>query len=252
MTIRVSLAVLLAILLNGCVSDPPIPEPKGDPNEILQKQLELGIGYLRNGDYQRAKDRLNRALEIDPRSATVHTTFGLVFQLEGELELAERYFKSAIRHDPDLTQARNNYGAFLFAQKRYQEAIEQLSRASENRFYVNRASVFENLGVAYATVGDMEGADFAFGRAVQLNPEQPRALLELAEIRFDQRNYVESRDYYRRHTLVARQSPRSLWLCIRVARIFRNADEEASCELVLKNIYPASEEFRKYQESLRG
>ncbi len=253
MIARIGIPALLAILLAGCASEQTLPEqPRVDQNEVLQKQLELGVGYLRNGEYQRAKEKLTRALEIDPKSATAHTTFGLVFQLEGEPELAEQYFKTAIRLDSQLTQARNNYGAFLFAEKRYHEAVEQLSAASENRFYPNRAVVFENLGVAYRRIGDMEGADYAFGRAVQLNPDQARALLELAEIRFDQQNYVQSRDFYRRHTLVARQSPRSLWLCIRVARIFRDEDEEASCELVLKNIYPASEEYRMYQESLRG
>ena len=242
--------ILLGVLMTGCVVETPSLENKVEPSEVMQKQLELGVGYLRKGEYQRAKEKLTRALEIDPKNATVHSTFGLLFQLEGEIELAERYYKAAIRYDSSLTQARMNYGAFLFSQMRYHEAIEQLSKATENRFYVNRSSAFENLGRAYARVGDLEGADFSFGRAVQLNPEQSRALLELAELRFDQRNYVESRDFYRRHMKISSGTARSLWLCIRVARIFQNADDEASCGLVLKNIYPATDEYAAYRESL--
>ena len=242
---------ILCLLLTACASDSSTNEPPaGVTAEVVQRQLDLGIGYLRNGDYHRAKDKLNRALEIDPKNAAVHATFGLLFQLEGELKLAEKYFRNAIRFDPESAQARNSYGAFLFSEKRYHEAIEQLSRAADNRFYPNRPTVFENLGVAYLRVGDKEGAEYSFSRAVQLNPEQARSLLELATIRFEQRNYVEARQLYSRHTRVSAKSPKTLLLCIKLARIFKNANEEASCGEALEGIYPTSPEYREYQESL--
>jgi type IV pilus assembly protein PilF len=239
------------VLLSGCASstDNKTDSPPQNP-EMLQRHLDLGIGYLRQGDYQRAKEKLNKALEIDPKNGVVHATFGVLFQLEGENDLAEKYFKNAVRYDPDSAQARNSYGAFLFADKRYKEAVEQLEIASENRFYVNRPTVFENLGVAYTRLGDLESADYAFTRAVQLNPEQARALVELAQIRFEQRKYTEARQLYTRHARVAQTSPKTLWLCIRLARIFGDHNEEASCGEALEGIYPASDEYRKYKESL--
>jgi len=241
-----------ALLLVACAGNEPSPQlPTAEASEIVQRQLDLGIGYMRNGDYQRAKEKLNRALEIEPKNASVHATLGLLFQLEGENKLAETYFSSAVRFDPDSARVRNLYGAFLFAEKRYFEAIEQLQKASENRFYPNRPSVFENLGVAYSRVNDSASAEAAFTRAVQLNPEQSRALLELAALRYDQRNYVESREYYRRHVAIAPKSPRALLLCTKLARIFREPDEEASCAEVLEGIYPSSPEYREYLGGLR-
>ena len=245
------LAVLLVSLVAGCASQPSSnSEARRVSPEVVQRQLDLGIGYLRQGDYQRAKEKLNRALDIDPKNATVHATFGLLFQLEGEYDLAERYFRDAVRYDPQSAQARNSFGAFLFSQKRYGEAVEQLELASENRFYPNRPTVFENLGVAYLRLGDTAKAEFAFTRATQLNPEQSRALLELAEIKFEQQQYTESRVLYSRHTRVSPKSPKALWLCIRLARIFEDRDQEASCAEVLEGIHPASEEYRLYRDSL--
>ena len=144
-----------------------------------------------------------QGLDIEPENGAVHATFRLIFLLEGEDKLAETYFINAIRFDPLSARVRNLYGAFLFAKKRDGEAIDQLLKASENRFYSNRPSVFENLGVAYNRVGDKSSAEAAFTRAVQLNPEQARALLELALLRFDERDYVTSRQYYRRHVAIA-------------------------------------------------
>lgn len=243
--------ILITIgMLSSCTGNGPAnSETESAASEVVERHLDLGIGYLRQGDYQRAKDKLNRALEIEPRNASVHGTFGLLFQLEGELQLAERYFRNAVRYDPDSARVRNLYGAFLFAERRFPEAIEQLTRASENRFYPNRPSVFENLGVAYLRVGDAISAEHAFTRAVQLNPEQPRALLELAAIRYDERNHVEARQLYRRHISVAPKSPKTLLLCIRLARVFQDADEEASCAEALEGIYPSSPEYREYQGS---
>jgi type IV pilus assembly protein PilF len=245
------LPVLLLAMLASCASSPrSSDEITGVTEEVVQKQLELGIGYLRQRSYQRAKDNLNRALDLDPKNAEVHEAFGLLFQLEGEYELAEKHFADAVRFGPDNAKVRNSFGAFLFSQQRFPEAIEQLSKASENRFYPNRPAVFQNLGLAYLRVGDKENADYAFTRAIQLNPDQARALLELASIRYEQRNYVEARELYRRHTRLSPKTPKTLLLCVRLARIFRDQNEEASCAEALEGIFPSSPEYKEYRESL--
>lgn len=246
------LLLLLALLVSSCQS---MKTPNGESTdngtvELVQRHLDLAIGYLRNRDYQRAKEKLAKALDIEPKNADVHATYGLVFQLEGETDLAEEYFKQAVRYDPQSAQIRNSYGAFLFSEKRFDEAVDQLSKASEDRFYPNRPMVFENLGVAYNRIGDPEKAEYAFIRATQLNPQQPRALIELGEIRFDERNYVESRDYYRRYSEVGPSTAKSLWLCVRLGRIFEDNNQAASCSEALEGIFPGSDEYQRYKESI--
>lgn len=237
-------------ILAGCVTETRGPQPlkPAPPEKQVQTLVDLGIGYIRNRDYARAKDNLTRALEINPNAPEVHNAFGLVYQLEGENELAESHFKKAIANR-NYTRAFNNYGAFLFAQERYRESAQMLEIAAQDRLYQNRSSVFDNLGIAYLRLGESEKAEAAFLRATQLNPQQGRALLELADIRYNQQNYIESRLYYRRHVANSSQSARSLWLCVRLSRIFDDADAEASCALVLKNVFPASDEFKWYEAS---
>lgn len=247
---RVLTLVTVTLLLAGCVTEVigrQLNKP-ASPEKQLQTLVDLGIGYIRNGEYGRAKDNLNRALAIDPNSSRVHNAFGLVFQFEGETKLAEFHFSKAAA-DKTFTRAINNYGAFLYAQGRYQEAIDQLKIAGEDQFYQNRPQVYENLGVAYAQIGDSNNAEASFLRATQLNLTQGRALLELADIRFKEKDYVAARDYYRRHVSASSQSSRSLGLCIQLARVFSNTNDEASCLLSLKNIFPASEEAKLLEAS---
>lgn len=247
--IRLLVVIAFSALLSACVTEVTNPPNQpASPEKQVQTLVDLGVGYIRNGEYGRAKDNLNRALSIDPDSAKVHNAFGLVFQLEGETTLADMHYRKAVK-DKTFTRAINNYGAFLYAQGRFREAIDQLKVAGEDQFYQNRPQVYENLGVAYLQLGETSNAEASFFRATQLNPGQGRALLEMAEMRFDQNNYVEARDYYRRHVSSSSQSARSLWLCVRVARVFSNENDDASCSLTLRNIFPASDEAKLLEAS---
>ncbi|MGI9322778.1 MAG: type IV pilus biogenesis/stability protein PilW [Pseudomonadales bacterium] len=244
------LTLTAAILLTGCAAGGKAPQTQVEPAAALQKQLELGAAYLRQGDYPQARSKLNRALEIDPESGAAFTTLGLLFQLEGEDDLADEYFQTALKHEPELAQARNNYGVFLLSRQRYQQAIQQLQAASEDRFYANRASVFENLGRAYLELEDSPAAQQAFRKATQLNPKQSPALLALAELLFDQRDYTEAGDLYQRHARLSPQSAQGLWLCVRLARVFRQNAKEADCSQTLGDVFPASREYEAYKETL--
>jgi len=241
--------IFLAALLSGCASNNNLVTQPADRADQVNALVRLGMGYIRNGDYARAKDNLNHALELDSRSAKAHDGLALVFQLEREFDEAEKQFKLALRYDSKFTRARNNYGAFLFSQGRYKEAINQLTIAAKDQFYDGRPTVFENLGISYQKLGDDKDAESAFVRSVALNPRQPRALLELAEIRYGQKQYAAARNLYARYERVAKDNARSLLLCVQLARVFTDNNREASCALALKNIYPASPEYKEYQQT---
>ncbi|HIG41789.1 MAG: type IV pilus biogenesis/stability protein PilW [bacterium] len=243
--------VSLAVLLSSCVTEVTGPNRKADPEKQLQAYIDLGIGYIRNGEYARAKENLTKALNLDPKSAKAHHAMGRLFQIEGDYDLAETHFKRAISQDRYFTQAQNTYGAFLYGEGRYEEAIEHLIIAADDRLYQNRALVFENLGVCHNKLGNTDEAQMAFLRATQLNPRQPRALLELAEIRYSQKEFVESRSYYRRHISGSSQSARSLLLCVKLAVVFDKPDENASCSLTLRNVFPYTAQAREYERFIK-
>jgi type IV pilus assembly protein PilF len=124
-----------------------------------------------------------------------------------------------------------------------------LRKASEDRIYAKRSQVFENLGMCYKELNRKKEAEEAFTRSIQLNPAQNRALLEMTDIRFKQRNYVESQSFYTRYNKVAGHNAKSLWLGIQLARIFNKEDEVASYALLLKNVFPASPEYKAFLDS---
>ncbi len=153
---------------------------------------------------------------------------------------------------PVVSSVRNNDGGVLYVQGRYTEDVKQLERWAVYRLYGSRAKVFEVLGVSYLKLERLEDADAAFTRSMQLDPNQPRATLELAQIRFIQLRHQEARQLLFRHNKVSQPSARSLWLGVQLARIYTKSDDEASLALALKNIFPTSKEYQLYKDSNRN
>ncbi|WP_095147105.1 MULTISPECIES: type IV pilus biogenesis/stability protein PilW [unclassified Pseudomonas] len=248
MSLRVALLLLFASLSAGCVLSgdfDPMKTSKGR-DEARTAYVQLGMGYLQQGMTEQAKVPLKKALELDGSDAEANAALGLVFQAEMEPELADQHFRKALAARPDDARILNNYGSFLFEEKRYKEAYERFEQAAADSLYPGRSRVFENLGMTAAMLGQRDLARQQLEKALRLNRQQPRALLEMAELSFEDRHYVPSRDYYDRFSLLAEQNARSLWLGVRLADVFDDRDKAASLGLQLKRLYPGTPEYQQY------
>jgi type IV pilus assembly protein PilF len=247
MTLRVALLFVLASAMAGCVSSGsgnPMRTSEGR-DEARDAYIQLGIGYLQQGESARAKTPLRKALELDPDSADAHAALALVFQNEMENQLADEHYRKALSSRNDA-RILNNYGSFLFEQKRYEEAMERFSKAAEDNLYPGRSHVFQNMGMTALKRGQREQAETYFTRALRLDSRQPGALLELALMAYDDQQYVPAKRYYDSFSSLADQSARSLLLGIRLANIHQDRDQAASLALQLKRLYPGTPEYKQF------
>ncbi|WP_425916361.1 type IV pilus biogenesis/stability protein PilW [Pseudomonas sp. GWSMS-1] len=248
MTLRPALLLLAASLLAGCVTTgtvDPMKTGKGR-DEARDAYVQLGIGYLQQGQTERAKVPLKKALELDSSNADAHAALALVFQIEMEPKLADEHFRKAISQRRDDARLLNNYGSFLYEQQRYQEALERYTEAAQDNLYPERSRVFENLGLTSLQLQQREQAKAYFERSLRLNSRQPRALMEMAQLSYEDKQYVPARSYYEAYMSLAPQNARSLLLGVRLAKIFEERDNAASLGLQLKRLYPGTPEYQQY------
>ncbi|GIZ13663.1 type IV pilus biogenesis/stability protein PilW [Pseudomonas sp. NCCP-436] len=248
MTLRPALLMLVAGLLGGCVTTghvDPMRTAEGR-EKARDAYIELGVAYIQQGDTQLAKVPLKNALEIDPASADAHAVLAMAFQMEMEPQLADQHFRKALSQRPKDARLLNNYAGFLFEQKRYQDALDTYLKAAEDNLYPERSRVFENMGLTALELGQREQAKQYFQRALRLSSNQPRALLEMAILSFEDREYVPARSYYEGYSALAPQNARSLLLGVRLAEVFEDRDRAASLGLQLRRLYPASQEYQQY------
>ena len=125
MTLRATLLLLLFTVLTGCVTTGDVNPMRTDKGRDAARDayIQLGIGYLQQGNTGRAKSPLKKALELDSSNADAHAALALVFQLEMESELADEHFRKALSARGVDTRILDNYGSFLYGQNRDPEAM---------------------------------------------------------------------------------------------------------------------------------
>ncbi|EMP56665.1 type IV pilus biogenesis protein PilF (TPR repeat) [Marinobacter santoriniensis NKSG1] len=240
--------------LAGCVTTTNSPFAReADKQEAIHNYVKLATAYIGQGNFERARHHLDRALQIDPDNAAALSARGLVENANGETELADESFRKAIDSDPGYTRGRVYYGAFLYAQGRMEEARNQFRAASRDTEYKDRGSVFYNLGLTQEKLGEPDKAATSYRRAVELSRGDSRPLLSLSRVLVEEGNYQAASRYYSRllsviaHNKSIKHSAESLYTGIRIARHFNDRDQEASLALLLKNEYPESVEYQQYK-----
>jgi len=233
---------LMLIMLSACVTDKVI-EPR-DKERAADLNAELGLGYMRTGQYKRAMYKLDKALGFDSDNVkALHYKAELSRRL-GETEKAGEYFEKAIDLDPKNQLLLNNYGVYLCNIKKYDEAITIFDKTLKDPLYENKARVYENIGLCRLWQSRIKQAESAFHQALALNPNMASSLLELAKIHFDQGNKRDAYDFYNRYIAISAHTPESLWLGILIEHDRGAKNTVASYKVKLKGRYPDSKETK--------
>ena len=140
-TLRTACLCVTLAALTACVtSGGSIGEPASE-NDAAIANMNLGAGYLRQGNITLAIERLQRALVQDPNLGQAHTTIAVAFSQIGSFDEAEEHFKRATQINPDDGGAANAYAAFLCERgNRWAEARPYFRRAAEDTQHEHRAA----------------------------------------------------------------------------------------------------------------
>lgn len=210
----------VALALAGCITRSTAPQPADmSSSDAAQYNLELGIGYLRQGNLQAAKDKLLRAIKEEPDLATPHSALGLVYERLEDPEGALREYRKAVELDPKNPDSLNALAVFLCSQKNEpDEALRLFDRAIAIPLSVsnaNRAMLYTNAGTCAKKV-DLARAEGYLRRALQENPQFPDALLQLATVTYEQGNALQARAFLERYLAATKPSAAGLWLGVRI------------------------------------
>ncbi len=246
------MSFLLLAGLGGCVTT-TTGGFNVEPSEeaALEDYVQLAIAYYDADDMAGARRHINNALAIDDRNSDIYNVLALVFQREGDLELAEENFERSIRLNRDNSRARNNYGALLYSLERYGDAMEQFGRVTQDTMYEGRAIAFENLGRCALALGLTEDSELAFQRALQLNENLFVSAIELAVLRADREDWNVARRVFQQYMTTAEfynipHTPRALLAGIRIEGAFQNQQLVRDFTRILTTLYRESPEYQAY------
>ena len=228
--------LLPVLLLAGCamVSDRDKElNSKENLSAAAEANTQLGIQYLRDGEYELSLKKLQKALSLDPDMPGAHDAIAVLYERVGDITNAEKHYKKSLRLKPDSARGHNNYGQFLCAQERYVEAEEQFLAAANNPFYDAIPVALTNAGICAGRIQD---------------PVFAPALLQMGVLQYSRDNYLGARAYMQRFQDAASHTPESLWLVIRLEYALHDHEAWGKYAGMLRNRYPDSEQAALLQE----
>ncbi|MCW5588478.1 MAG: type IV pilus biogenesis/stability protein PilW [Legionellales bacterium] len=244
---RIAIISILGILslLSGCNTATSVPDPAERPNvKAASYNVQLGLAYLKDKQYTRARSKLLLALTQGPHYPEAYESMGYFLEQTGETEKAGQYYRKAIELNPKSGQAQNNYGAYLCRQKQYNAAIDRFMQAVQDTKYLTPAAAYENAGYCALEIPNQTLAINFFKQALKEDPRRAMSALELAEINFAKGNVANAQHYLTYYSQYAPPGPESLWLQIRLAQKTGNLDKADSAALLLKGQFPDSAEAK--------
>jgi type IV pilus assembly protein PilF len=237
------------MLLTACGTTGPREHIAPDP-KAAELNMQLGISYLQRGDYEIAMEKLDKALKQNPNLPSAHNTMALLYQRLGESQKAEKHFKEAVNRAPQYSEAQNNYGVFLCQQGKYEEAEKRFLKAVENPLYQSAAMAYENAGLCTREIPDMVKSESYFRRALQINPNLSKSLMGMADLSYEQMNYMQARAYVQRFNSVSPWTPQALLTAIKTEQKLGNEDAVSSYKLIMRARFPDSDEMRMVNEGI--
>jgi serine/threonine-protein kinase len=179
---------------------------------LADAHMQLGVDFVRPNDaFPLGRRYAEKALQIDESLAEAHTSLGMYEEFFGrDFGAAEREFKRALSLNPRLAGAHHFYSHYLQAVGRSDEAIAEMTRATDN----DPLSPFivEELGYTYYGAKRFADAIDACNRALALDPKFDIGLSTLAMAYDQKRMYAEA------SATIDRAAQRETWPLLLVQR----------------------------------
>ncbi len=181
-----SYSMLGSIGIDGASPKAVMPLAELNANKALERDSSLAeahasLGYVKlsyDWDLPGARQEFERAIALDPGSATAHHWYSHYFMAARDMASATQQMQIARRLEPLSYSINLGIGWCYYYSKRYQEAIDQYRAVvkMEPRFPM----AHQTLGMAYQQKDMMPEAIEEFKKAVELSGENPGTVAGLA------------------------------------------------------------------------
>lgn len=152
--------------------------------------FEEAIEFYKKKDFDKAKEKYEEILKINPKSSEVYGNLGVIYKIKGDIQNAIKFYVEAIKLNPKNPLVFNNLGNAFKEIKNYKMAIQAYSDAI--KINPKDFNAFNNLGIVYESIGDNNRAIAAYKEAIKINPSHAKSINNIGVVLYKQKRYKES------------------------------------------------------------
>jgi type IV pilus assembly protein PilF len=242
------LVLAAGMLTTGCVttSTVPFPSDKVSMQQASQDNVALAIKYLQQGNRDVAMQKVQKAIQLDSNNADAYMAEALVYSADSDTDRADDAYHVAIRKAPDDPEIQNDYAVFLCQHGKAKESEKYFLEAAQNPHYSTPDAAYANAGVCATYVPDMAAAEQYFRRAININPNFPEPLYQLALLNYKQKKYLPARAFIERfNNVTPQQRPEALFLAVQIERALGDQQGAADYAKQLIKQFPNSPQVQQ-------
>ncbi|HWS74845.1 MAG TPA: type IV pilus biogenesis/stability protein PilW [Quisquiliibacterium sp.] len=244
--------VVAAAMLSLCAPLAGAQEKQSDREKAAAINAELAITYMKQDNLRAAREKVDRALEQNPRSVEAQMAAGFVYDRLGEDKKAGAHFEQAVKlSGKDNPDALNNAAVFQCRKGNKKRGEELFLQAAASPLYRMPEVAFANAGHCARADGRPKDAERYFRQALARNPNMPDPLLALADIQHEAGNDMQARAFVQRYHEAAPATAQSVWLGYRIERDAGDATAAEEYARRLRMEFPTSAEATQLFEQER-
>ena len=178
-SLSIGLLTSLASLPLSLILYPLFGRIMGSPFMLLMLFFLLRGYFSEIVSSQRARAAFKQNLEaatINPRDSSAHYNLGLIHQQRGELDQARERFQRAIDIDTDEIDAYYQLGRIARAQNRLAEAIANFEQVVQRDQSHAQNEIWREIGATYIAANQFADARDALEKFLDRRPNDPQAL----------------------------------------------------------------------------
>lgn len=249
--------LIVLVICFGLVACASTPETVGSPKIPTKAKVaksdkamihtKLARGYMQQNQYATARGELQKALRAAPNHSPANYVMALLMIKLDQLDNAEQYFAKSVNSDRENSSAAHDFGVFLCQIGKPEKAIPNFEIAVSNPLFKRAELSYMRAGECLADSDEVRAEQY-LKKALGINPRLGPALLRLAMVKYDGRNYLSARAYVERYFAITEPQPDSLLLAYKIESSLNAKDEANSYRSKLLNNFPGSKEARSIRD----
>lgn len=247
---RLVAVAAVALLLAGV--ETPAQDNQVDRRKAAEANAHLALAYLQQGDLTTAREKLEKALDQDPHTATTQLAAAFVYDRLGDDKKARSHFEEALKLSRDDPNIVNSYAVYLCLKGDRKRGEQMLLQAAASPLYRTPEVAYANAGRCARADGRPQDAEKYFRDALNYKVDQLDALFEMADLEHELGANLQARGFLERYAAIAPISAAVLWLAYRIERGLGDMEQAAIYAERLKKDYPMSPEMSALLEAERA